>query len=77
MKESTFRQQLRKAEQEETLFAEGYRRGLRRHFYGERFGTAEAHASRMEHGKNGDYRTELGDGYRSGFAGEFFNSNSE
>ena len=77
MKEHTYKIQQRKARMEDSLFAEGYRRGLRRHYFGERFGSAEEHAGWMKLGRDGDYRTELGNGYRSGFAGELFKPDSE
>jgi hypothetical protein len=48
----------------------GYRRGIRRKYHGESFGTPDEHAEWMTFGCNGDMkRTELGRGYRDGYAG--------
>lgn len=51
-------------------YAAGYQRGLRRHYHGERYGTDEEHEKFMRLGLDGDYREELGRGYRDGFAGK-------
>ena len=51
-------------------YAAGYQRGLRRHYHGEAFGSAEEHEKFMGFGLNGDYREEMGRGYRDGFAGK-------
>lgn len=52
-------------------FLEGYIRGLRRHYHGEKFGTAEEHAHWMALAdEQGDEQlTARGRGYRAGFAG--------
>lgn len=49
---------------------DGYRRGLRRHYHGEKFGTAEEHAQWMDL-RNDPLpdRAELGRGYVAGFMG--------
>ena len=49
----------------------GYLRGLRRHFHGEHFGTAEEHAlwSRLADEHGDDARQTRGIGYRCGVAG--------
>jgi hypothetical protein len=52
-------------------YSEGYSRGLRRRYHGERFGTAEQHEIYMRLGLNGDeHRADLGRGYRDAFAGK-------
>ena len=45
----------------------GYRRGLRRHYHGERFGTQEEHEQWLN--LSGHQQT-MGDAYRDGFAGK-------
>jgi len=45
-------------------YISGYRRGLRRHFHGENFGTADEHQMWSE------FSDERGEGYRDGFAGK-------
>jgi hypothetical protein len=72
MTKETFEQEMWRADLTGGNYAEGYRRGLRRYYYGEGFGTAEDHHRWLGFGRNGDNRSELGDGYRSGFAGECF-----
>lgn len=51
-------------------YAAGYQRGLRRHYLGERFGTDDEHEQFMRMGADGDYREEMGRGYRDGFEGK-------
>ncbi len=51
-------------------YSAGYQRGLRRHYHGEAFGTATEHDKFMRLGLDGDYRTEMGRGYRDGFSGK-------
>lgn len=48
-------------------YSDGYRRGIRRHYHGEQFGTNAEHEQWM--GLK-DHQQELGDGYRDGFAGK-------
>ena len=45
----------------------GYIRGLRRRYYGEKFGTDEEHRRWMDMIYD-DYRKELGQGYRDGLS---------
>lgn len=47
-----------------------HQRGLRRHYHGERYGTDEEHEQFMRMGIDGDYREEMGRGYRDGFEGK-------
>lgn len=47
-------------------YAAGYQRGLRRHYHGEKFGTAAEHERWLA---MDGHRQEQGDGYRDGFAG--------
>ena len=72
MESRTFTSQLVEADMVGGNFAAGYQRGLQRYFYGEAFGTLEDHQKWLALGRNGDNRSELGDGYRSGVAGEIF-----
>jgi hypothetical protein len=52
-------------------FWEGYRRGLRRKFYGEEFGTEEEHIKWMDSANNDEKNIrERGLGYRAGHAGK-------
>ena len=51
-------------------YSRGYQRGLRRFYHGENFGTDSEHEKFMSLGLNGDHRAEMGDGYRTGAAGE-------
>ena len=53
---------------EEQYFWEGYLRGIRRHYHGERFGTADEHTKWMKLSDD-ETRRDLGDGYRAGFKG--------
>lgn len=48
-------------------YGAGYLRGLRRHYHGEKFGTAEEHETWLA---MTGHRQEMGDGYRDGFAGQ-------
>lgn len=48
-------------------YAAGYRRGLRRHYHGEIFGTPTEHEKWLH---LSGYRQEMGDGYRDGFDGK-------
>lgn len=48
-------------------YGDGYRRGIRRYYHGDQFGTDAEHAQWM--GLK-DHQQELGDGYRDGFAGK-------
>ncbi len=50
-------------------YAKGYMMGLRRHFYGERFGTEIEHEQMLLLGLEGDVHVDFGHGYRDGFAG--------
>lgn len=50
-------------------YAAGYERGLRRRFFAEREGSQAEHCLWMSLGLGFDYRTELGRGYRDGYAG--------
>lgn len=50
-------------------YGAGYQRGLRRHYYGARFGTEEEHQLWSQLGTGGDLRIEMGRGYRDGLAG--------
>lgn len=49
-------------------YGAGYLRGLRRHYHGERFGTAEEHAKWLSLGDS-DQQLDEGKGYCDGFAG--------
>ena len=51
-------------------YAAGYQRGLRRHYYGEKYGEPGQHEIWVRLGLDGDPRTEEGTGYRDGFAGK-------
>lgn len=70
MDEAQFQSLARRARLLKSDYGVGYQRGLRRHFHGERFGTAEEHATWSRLGLDGDPRTELGRGYRDGLAGK-------
>lgn len=70
MTESEFRALARSVAQLASEYGAGYRLGLRRHHYGEKFGTAAEHEQRMALGLDGDPREEMGRGYRDGFAGK-------
>lgn len=69
MERARFESLMRRARLLSSDYGAGYQRGLRRHFHGERFGTAEEHEQWSRLGLDGDHRTELGRGYRDGFAG--------
>lgn len=47
----------------------GYKRGLRRRFYGDRFGTRDEHEQWMNCAR-GDYRNQLQAGYRKGYGSD-------
>ena len=51
-------------------YATGYKRGLRRLFQGNKYGTLEQHRQWMAFGTGDDPQAELGQGYRDGFAGK-------
>jgi len=77
MKTPDFRREIKVARAIKELsadpsFLEGYIRGLRRHYHGENFGTAEEHAQWMALAdEQGDaQRTARGKGYRAGYAGQ-------
>jgi hypothetical protein len=69
MDEARFQTLARRAKLLTSDYGSGYMRGLRRHYYGEKFGTPEEHKTWMSLGRNGDPRVELGRGYRDGLAG--------
>ena len=69
MNEEKFQTLMRRARLLTSDYGAGYQRGLRRHYHGERFGTAEEHALWSRLGLDGDTREELGRGYRDGLAG--------
>jgi hypothetical protein len=50
-------------------YCSGYKRGLRRRFHGESFGTDSEHQQWLHLGLDGDPRHDVGQGYRDGFAG--------
>lgn len=70
MNESEFKALARHARRLSGDYATGYQRGLRRHYHGEAFGTEELHALWSRMGLDGDYREELGRGYRDGCDGK-------
>ncbi|QIR16624.1 hypothetical protein [Shewanella aestuarii] len=51
-------------------YSRGYKHGLRRCYHGESFGTEQEHDQYMQMGITDEYRKEIGDGYRDGFAGK-------
>jgi hypothetical protein len=52
------------------LFWEGYEKGLRRLYYGEKFGPVEEHEAMMKAiEEKDDSRVMMGRGYRAGFEG--------
>jgi hypothetical protein len=69
MDESRFKTLMGRARSLQSDYGAGYQRGLRRHYDGERFGTAEEHAKWSRLGLDGDRREELGRGYRDGCDG--------
>lgn len=70
MNEAGFRSLVAQARLIDGDYGAGYLRGIRRHYHGERFGTAEEHALWSRLGLDGDYRAELGAGYRDGVEGK-------
>ena len=50
-------------------FWRGFQRGLRRLYHGEKFGTLQEHEQWLNC-RDGEYRKQLQDGYRTGFAGK-------
>ena len=66
MNESKFKTYMEAARSLGGDYSSGYQRGLRRHYHGEDFGTEAEHQKWLT---LDDYRQELGDGYRDGFAG--------
>ncbi|HGK7311011.1 TPA: hypothetical protein ACJ51G_000989 [Aeromonas hydrophila subsp. hydrophila] len=69
MDEQTFKRYMSAAKGLSGDYAEGYQRGLRRHHQGSSFDTESEHQQWMAMGLDGDLRSELGTGYRDGFAG--------
>ncbi len=67
MQESKFKSFMAAAQALGSEYGEGYRRGVRRHYHGEQFGTDTEHEQWM---KLKDHQQELGDGYRDGVAGK-------
>jgi hypothetical protein len=74
MKESEFKSKMLYAESmkkldERPYYWEGYVRGLRRRYHGEKFGTAEEHTLWMDSiNRPDESRSERGRGYRDGIA---------
>lgn len=71
MDEQTFKREMTKAQAshglgENTDYWQGYMRGLRRNYHGEKFGTDEEHEKWLSL-IDAPYRKELGQGYRDGF----------
>lgn len=78
MNQSEFEHNMRGAKQNATLsdephaqdFWSGYQRGMRRHYHGEKFGTAEEHTLWMSATDNSDQSRRMrGLGYQSGYNG--------
>jgi len=69
MNEAGFQTLARRAKLLAGDYGAGYQRGLRRHYHGEAFGTADEHTKWSGLGEDGDHRAELGRGYRDGLAG--------
>lgn len=67
MQESQFKSFMAAAKAIAGEYADGYRRGIRRHYYGHQFGSPAEHEQWMNLSGS---RQELGDGYRDGFAGK-------
>jgi ribosome modulation factor len=65
-----FHSLLSHAEKLDSEYARGYRRGLRRKYHGDKFGTAEQHAMCLQIQSNDNQRKEHGRGYQDGFAGK-------
>lgn len=73
MKEAEFKRLSALVRMTDGDYATGYRRGLRRLYHGEKFGTEAEHKHWLDLGLTpGDTRAELGNGYRDGFAGRPF-----
>ncbi|GGB53124.1 hypothetical protein GCM10011607_12040 [Shewanella inventionis] len=70
MNENKFKTYLTAAKSLNNEYSRGYQRGLRRHFHGEGFGSDEEHEQYMKLGLHGDYRVDIGNGYRDGFTGK-------
>lgn len=66
MRESQFKSFVAAAQAIGGEYSDGYRRGVRRHYHGDQFGSSAEHEQWMQ---LSDHRQELGDGYRDGFAG--------
>lgn len=66
MKETQFKSFMAAAKVLCGEYSDGYRRGLRRYYHGETFGTDDEHE---QWSKLKDHQQELGDGYRDGLAG--------
>jgi hypothetical protein len=71
MDEQIFNREMTKAQElhglgEKTDYWMGYMRGLRRKYYGDKFGTDEEHQKWLSL-INDEYRKDLGYGYRDGF----------
>ena len=69
MTETTFRSYMAQAKVPQVGdYGRGYQRGLRRHYHGASFGSAEDHRRWMQAAEE-PHRAELGRGYRDGYAG--------
>lgn len=66
MKETQFKSFVAAAKAIGGEYGDGYRRGVRRHYHGEQFGTDSEHEQWLN---LKDHQQALGDGYRDGFAG--------
>ena len=66
MKETQFKSFVAAAKAIGGEYGDGYRRGVRRHYPGEQFGTESEHEQWLN---LKDHQQALGDGYRDGFAG--------
>lgn len=69
MDERTFQAFARRAKQLQGDYGAGYRRGLHRHYHGERFGEPGEHEVWVRMGLDDDPREEMGRGYRDGLEG--------
>ena len=67
MQESQFKSFMAAAKAIAGEYADGYRRGIRRHYHGHQFGSPAEHEQWVNLSGS---RQELGDGYRDGFAGK-------
>ena len=65
----TMAKSLQSVDHDKADFWQGYQRGLRRLYHGENFGTSEEHEQWLNC-RDGEYRKQLQDGYRTGFAGK-------